>query len=407
MLLAGAPACAAGGAEAPPAKAPAPLERKPHASLVPRAWSLGTASPNPEAADPDLAFCGEPDAALARVAQAIAERDVVQELPVDPSDLSTALRAEGSPHVHPHLVKLSSKRGPLVDARERLARLLPPAPTRATRRCGVGRSRGPDGRESVAVIHVDAWADLAPVPRRAHLGRWIQLNATLLAPLESAQFVVVGPRGEPHTIPTSGGPGSARASFSVDKEGPWTAQLLAHTDSGPLPLLEAMTFVGVEPADPAAMPAPGETEGRRGRDDADAFLRMVNGARAIEGRPPLQTHPALERVARAHAEGMQRAGRLGHDVGDGSPADRLRRASIAAPVMGENVAHARTPERGHRALWVSPSHRGNLLDGRFSELGVGTARDADGSVWVCLLFVGFVEAGIAPSRGDRPFKPGW
>jgi uncharacterized protein YkwD len=62
--------------------------------------------------------------------------------------------------------------------------------------------------------------------------------------------------------------------------------------------------------------------------------------------------------------------------------------------MGENVAHALTLERAHRVLWASPSHRGNLLDRRFRDLGVGVARDSDGSVWVCQLFGGFADTGM-------------
>ena len=40
----------------------------------------------------------------------------------------------------------------------------------------------------------------------------------------------------------------------------------------------------------------------------------------------------------------------------------------------------------HRMVWSSPSHRANVLSGRFSALGVGVARGKDGSLWVAELF---------------------
>jgi len=39
-----------------------------------------------------------------------------------------------------------------------------------------------------------------------------------------------------------------------------------------------------------------------------------------------------------------------------------------------------------RALWASPSHRENLLLPRFDRVGIGVARDPDGTLWVCQTF---------------------
>jgi uncharacterized protein YkwD len=54
--------------------------------------------------------------------------------------------------------------------------------------------------------------------------------------------------------------------------------------------------------------------------------------------------------------------------------------------VGENVAHAASVLLAHRALYESPSHRANLLQGAFDRLGVAVLRDADGSVWVDEIF---------------------
>jgi hypothetical protein len=55
----------------------------------------------------------------------------------------------------------------------------------------------------------------------------------------------------------------------------------------------------------------------------------------------------------------------------------LRRAGIHAARVGENVAHASSLGRAHRALWDSPAHRATLLDPGFSRVGIGVILSDD------------------------------
>jgi uncharacterized protein YkwD len=77
---------------------------------------------------------------------------------------------------------------------------------------------------------------------------------------------------------------------------------------------------------------------------------------------------------------------VGHDVGDGDPAERLQNAGLFAKESGENVAHAQSVRLAHRALYASPSHRTNLLRQEFDRAGLAVLDDADGSVWVAEVF---------------------
>ena len=83
---------------------------------------------------------------------------------------------------------------------------------------------------------------------------------------------------------------------------------------------------------------------------------------------------------------MKKASLVGHDVGDGDPGQRMRDAGITSRTTGENVAGAATLVRAHRALWLSPSHRGNLLDDRYTRIGIGVVTSDDGRVYVTQLF---------------------
>jgi uncharacterized protein YkwD len=135
-----------------------------------------------------------------------------------------------------------------------------------------------------------------------------------------------------------------------------------------------------------SQPAPGESAGSKGQDLAESLLAMLNAARIEEGRKPLKQDTRLNHLATEHAMAMLTAGRIGHDVGDGSPRSRMENAGIFAALAGENVAHAADTVRTHRALWASPSHRSNILHRGFRNVGLGVVRGPDDTVWTCELF---------------------
>ena len=143
--------------------------------------------------------------------------------------------------------------------------------------------------------------------------------------------------------------------------------------------------VGVSPpATYRASEAPGDRAGEDAPDALAAIERMINSARASEGLGALRRDRELDGLAEAHAAAMAKARLLGHDTGEGDPA--VRAAGIGVRIVAENVAHAASLPRAHRALWASPSHRDNILFERFDAVGVGVVRDTDGSFWVCELF---------------------
>jgi uncharacterized protein YkwD len=243
-------------------------------------------------------------------------------------------------------------------------------------------------REVLAVVMVDALADVdEAIPVQVRPGSWVSLRASLLVPATAATMVVMGPRGLPRTVPTSFEQSSGKvvARFSADSTGVWVGQLLATVEGGPRPVVEFVVFSGEEPkAELLRGEAPGEVES--GRDDSDAMYQMLNNARISEGESPLQRDERLDELARQHTAAMMKAGAIAHDAGDESPEKRVVEAGISVFEVGENVAHARSARQAHRALWYSPSHRGNLLHVRYNAVGVGAARDEKGGIWVTEIF---------------------
>jgi uncharacterized protein YkwD len=356
-------------------------------------WKTATESPRAAAPtdrpDPLITACGAPDAALAEVAARSVRRQIDGANLPGPDELAFSLRASGDPHVWPRAWSIAGQALDEEDTARRVKSWIATWNTLGTRRCGVARKRGPDGTTVIAAVAVDALADMSPLPVSARVGQWLSLDGTMLVATSAAKVVLLGPRGAPKSIVASLADRRVHATFSVDQPGPWLVQVLATVATGPRPVLEAMVFAGIAPQTqfiPTSVP--GEAESKGAKDDDDAMLRMINAARASEQLAPLTRDASLDKLAKAHSEEMKKARMVGHDIGGGDPTVRLKAAGILARVAGENCASASSPENAHRALWASPSHRGNLLLGQFTKVGVAVVRSADGTVWVTEIFAG-------------------
>ncbi len=329
------------------------------------------------------------DEALADVASRAAHRQAEGGSLIAADELAFNLRASGDPHVWPRAWSIAGGGLGEEEVTRRIKAWVAPWNTLGVRRCGVGRAMGADGAAVYAVVAIDALADLSPVPTTARVGQWITLEGAMLIPASAAKVVLLGPRGAPMTVPASLSGDRIRSTFAVDQAGAWMVQVLATVSTGPRPVLEAMIYAGSPPPGqfiPAM--APGEGAAQGARDDDDAMLRMVNAARASESLATLTRDPELDKLARVHSEEMLKARLVGHDVGSGDPAARLHAAGVRAHLAGENVATASSLTNAHRALWASPSHRGNLLHEQFTRVGVAVLRAPDGMVWVTEMFAG-------------------
>lgn len=134
--------------------------------------------------------------------------------------------------------------------------------------------------------------------------------------------------------------------------------------------------------------------------DADSvsqhILDLVNTARAVGRRcgakyfapvASLTLNSSLTSAALAHSREMAKYGQLDHRGHDGStPAVRVQRAGYATSrIVGENIAAgAMTPAEVTAGWLASPAHCENIMDGRFTQVGIAYAANlnsAAGMYW--------------------------
>ena len=102
------------------------------------------------------------------------------------------------------------------------------------------------------------------------------------------------------------------------------------------------------------------------------FFRAANAERSARSLPTYQWNEALAAAARKHATLMAEANELSHRLdGESSLDERVAQAGGRFSSVGENVAIGTDTPAIHMGWMKSPGHRANILDARFTALGVG------------------------------------
>lgn len=113
-----------------------------------------------------------------------------------------------------------------------------------------------------------------------------------------------------------------------------------------------------------------------------SVIELTNAERQKEGLPALEGYTELSNVAQEKAQDMNQKGYFSHTSPTyGSPFDMIRDFGIDYQSAGENIAKGQqSPEEVVNAWMNSEGHRANILDNKFTHIGVGF--DPGGNQWV-------------------------
>jgi uncharacterized protein YkwD len=113
----------------------------------------------------------------------------------------------------------------------------------------------------------------------------------------------------------------------------------------------------------------------------EEVLKLVNARRAegavcggkkMASAPPLARNEKLQRAARRHSIDMRKNNFMSHTSSDGrSPLDRTHAEGYVGMGGGENVARSYEPQRVMQRWMSSPGHCKNIMEPKFTDLGVG------------------------------------
>ena len=126
------------------------------------------------------------------------------------------------------------------------------------------------------------------------------------------------------------------------------------------------------PHGPAALPRdPGA--------DESCFVQQTNATRASKGLSVLQVSGSLASEARTHTQAMASSNSLYHSTADQYPGNWIG--------LGENVGVGPACNDVEQAFLASPHHYENIVDPKWTSIGVGVVPNSDGTgIWVTVSF---------------------
>jgi uncharacterized protein YkwD len=263
---------------------------------------------------------------------------------------------------------------------------------------GVAAALLASGKAVVAVLTAGREVELERIPGQAAPGTAVRVAGRVREGFSATRLYVQGPDGSLEETPL---PLSRERRFAgqatLRAPGEYTLEILADGAGGPQVIALRRIFAGVaKPPSPPRTPAP-HGKGLSGVADS------IGSLRAARGLPPLIRDRALDAVAEGHSHAMAATRTFAHVLAaDGALADRLRAAGYAYRSAGENIGLAPNAGAAHEAVALSPAHLANLLDPRFSRLGLGAVRGTspDGGESVYLTEVLAAPIGSKDPRAD-------
>ena len=154
---------------------------------------------------------------------------------------------------------------------------------------------------------------------------------------------------------------------------------------------------------PTTQPAPPPTTAppMSSADAAARLLSLLNGERAAAGLPPFTMRADVTEIAARWTTAMAEASHLAHNDAYFTKETRRR---LDAVLLGENVAYDGSVDAAHEALMASPPHRANILDRRFTVIGVA-AQLHGRTWWVTQNFLQPASVAAAAPAAPAPVEP--
>ncbi len=130
---------------------------------------------------------------------------------------------------------------------------------------------------------------------------------------------------------------------------------------------------------------------RASSSDNYTVLGHLNALRAAHGLHGLALSGDLNAIAAGHSAAMERAESLFHNPNLTSQVTNWR-------VVGENVGMGPTAAAIDTAFDHSPEHYANEVNPAYTQVGIGTARDNRGYLYITVDFRDPMNAPVAPAR---------
>jgi len=258
----------------------------------------------------------------------------------------------------------------------------------------------PHPRRRVLALVAHPRVILDPINQIGTSSKPIEIGGRLVSTIRKISILALNQDGRHRTYQTSIHDGRFESQVKLAR-GHWTIELVGETPMGPLPLAQFTVAIDRQPLTtlrerrPILRTAP--------IDPGQLLTNLINDSRAQFGLEPLHRNVRLDDIATQHTLDMVTHGFVGHaSPHTGDVSHRLERSDLSPTSYGENIARNTSLLDVHRSLMHSVSHRLNILDPAFTDLGLGIKQE-DGQWFVTELYarmdnqVGYMDPSNRPT----------
>ena len=230
----------------------------------------------------------------------------------------------------------------------------------------------------VAVIQL-VTGSMAPPPEYEVQGLVTEFQAEFFDSTRADKSPTAFATDEPATTTTTTLPVETTTTSAVTTTtaSTTTTTVPATTTTRPKPA-PTTTTAGAPPPTTTTAPAP-VCDGSK-PVTGSTFVELINSLRASFCKAPLATNSSLANYAQSWSEEMASTGNFGHSNIE----------SLLGPweIVGENIGRGGSVVSIYNALSASPPHYDNMVNPRFTHIGVGVFIDSSGKLWTTHVFGG-------------------
>jgi uncharacterized protein YkwD len=245
--------------------------------------------------------------------------------------------------------------------------------TAAEPRYGLSTQRVRKNSSKVALVLLDATAEVDPLPRKLAPGTKAAFSGRLGGALEKAKVQISDVAGHLETPPQPGGKAFGGELRCGDRPGLIVVEVRAEEAGAEALVANFPVACGQEL--PASAPLPsGKPE--TPAEIEKALFEVLSAERSAAGLKPLVLDEAVTGVARALSEAQREAMKRGGSVSSDA-VQRLKAADIMSPLVLQNSAQARNAADAAGRFQMSPPNRANYMSADVTHAGIGVAATTD------------------------------
>ncbi len=244
--------------------------------------------------------------------------------------------------------------------------------------CGTGISDYKDGKKIATIICSKKVVEMFDLPKIMTVGSYINMNFNIRPEYKDPII---------YYSPPSGGVSKKKPAINEKKEyfdsyaldggaGKYLIQIIAKGADGIEPVFlvpvyagmkmdeikkELLTYINLED----------NTKNVSVEEAKDMLLKAINFERKKINKKIVKLNPILSQIAYEKSKMLAEKQLFGHDVGEKKTEDILKEKNVKYGKMAENIGLNSSPRMAHFLFMSSPSHRANILESAYSEVGIG------------------------------------